>query len=91
MKRFRDSSGRLTMRISDLCRETATEAAEYYKVGRAYEYHGRVYVLESIYPVAHFVTFNGFELFADYDRLGTFLPDVASEGNEITAIGGAVA
>lgn len=34
--------------------------------------------------VAQFVGIDGYNLFTDPARLGTFLPDVASDGQEIT-------
>lgn len=93
MKRYRDASGKLTRRILDICRETAAEASEYYQEGRSYAYRGRVYVLHFVgsneaEAVARFSGAGGYDLFVDPGRLGTFLPDVASDGNEITSIGG---
>lgn len=88
MKRYRDASGKLTRRIADICRETAAEAIEYYQEGRSYDYQGHVYDLLEIGELAHFASADGYNLFIPPERLGTFLPDVASDGNEITAIGG---
>lgn len=93
MKRYRDAAGRLTMTIDEIAAATLAEAREYYQDGGRYIYEGRAYTLrryidrdahENAVEVAQFVGIDGYNLFTDPARLGTFLPDVASDGQEIT-------
>lgn len=37
-------------------------------------------------PLAHFQSFDGFNLFVPSDSLGTHLPDVASDGMELAFV-----
>lgn len=86
MKRYRDAYGRLTMKTAELARLIEQEARDYYRPGGRYIYQGTAYVLEIVGDMlAHFRGINGESLFVPVERLGTFLPDVASEGLEITA------
>lgn len=93
MKRYRDAAGRLTMTIDDIAAATLDEANAYYQDGGRYIYEGRTYILRrytgkdahgNSVEVAQFVGIDGYNLFTDPARLGTFLPDVASDGQEIT-------
>lgn len=93
MKRYRDATGRLTMTIDQIAAETLDEARAYYQDGKRYIYEGRAYTLhlytdhtrpDDPVDVAHFEGVDGYNLFADPARLGTFLPGVASDGQEIT-------
>ena len=93
MKRYRDNAGRLTMTIDQIAAATLNEANAYYQDGVRYIYEGRIYTLrrytdkdahENAVEVAQFTSADGYNLFTDPARLGTFLPDVASEGQEIT-------
>lgn len=91
MKRYRDADGRLTVSLEELKRATRDEAADYYRPGKLYLYagDGEYYVyLSSIAPeeIAHFESFNGKELFIPRNSLGTFLPDVAADGNELILV-----
>ena len=92
MKRYRDAAGRLTMAIDQIAAETLDEANAYYQDGGRYVYEGRAYTLRrytgkdahgDAVEVAQFVGIGGYNLFTDPARLGTFLPDVASDGQEI--------
>ena len=92
MKRYRDATGRLTMTINKIAAETLEEARSYYQDGGRYIYQGRAYTLRrytstdahgDLVEVAQFVGIDGYNLCTDPDRLGTFLPDVASDGLEI--------
>lgn len=79
------------MSIEDLKQATLSEAADYYRPGKLYLYaaDGEYYVyLSSIAPeeIAHFESFSGKELSIPLDSLGTFLPDVAAEGSELTLV-----
>lgn len=92
MKRYRCESGQFTMALDQIKKETAAEAASYYRPGSIYQSaaDGREYVY--LLPVlgdgelAHFQSFDGYNLFIPVDSLGTFLPDVASEGMELTFV-----
>lgn len=93
MKRYRDNAGRLTMTIDQIAAVTLNEANAYYQDGGRYVYEGRTYTLRrytnkdahgNAVEVAQFTSADGYNLFTDPARLGTFLPCVASEGQEIT-------
>lgn len=93
MKRYRDTAGRLTMAIDQIAAATLDEATAYYQDGGRYIYQGRAYTLRrytskdaygNAVEIAQFVGIDGYNLFTDPARLGTFLPGVASDGQEIT-------
>lgn len=92
MKRYRDAAGRLTMTTDQLAAATLAEAREYYQDGGRYIFQGRAYTLRrytdkdahgSAVEIAQFVGIGGYNLFIAPARLGTFLPGVASDGQEI--------
>lgn len=88
-KRYRDEKGELTISIGQIAKETADEAAKYYKIGGIYlnATNGEEYVYISNDGVlSHFQSFNGFNLFIPVENMGTFLPDVASKGMELTFV-----
>ena len=91
-KRFRDENGKLTMRIAEIARATFDEAMDYYRTGNIYlnKADGREYVLLMWVPgdgeLAHFQSFDGYNIFVPLDRLGTFLPDVADAGMELIKV-----
>lgn len=62
--------------------EAAAEAAAYYHTGGIYFNFAdfREYVLIKIGTLAHFQTSDGYSLFIPSGSLGSFLPDVASDG-----------
>lgn len=79
------------MSIEELKQATIEEARDYYRPGKLYLYaaDGEYYVyLSSIAPeeIAHFESFSGKELSIPRGSLGTFLPDVATKGNELTLV-----
>lgn len=81
-KRYRDESGQLVESLENIKKETAADAAEYYQIGAIYKYayDGLEYVyLESDDCLAHFQSFDGYNLFIPIDALGSFLPDVADD------------
>lgn len=83
MKRFRDENGNLKICVNQVAELTAAEAADYYKIGSIYfnQEDGEEYVYIKCDDVlSHFQSFNGLNLFIPCASLGTFLPDVASEG-----------
>jgi hypothetical protein len=89
MKKYRDEKGRLTVSLEQIKKETAGEAAKYYHTGGLYFNFEdfREYVYISICEgLAHFQSFDGFNLFIPVDSLGTFLPDVASDDLKLVAI-----
>lgn len=86
MTRFRNEDGTLTISIEEIERKTAAEARDYYKIGSIYtnQENGREYVYtENDGLLAHFQSFEGYNLFIPLDSLGTFLPGVADEGREL--------
>lgn len=92
MKKYRNENGQLAMTLDQLKKETAAEAASYYRPGSIYQSaaDGREYVYLLPVPgneeLAHFQSFDGCNLFIPVDSLGTFLPDVASEGMELAFV-----
>ncbi len=81
-KRYRDEKGRLVENLEKIRKETASEAAKYYKVGSIYQYavDGREYVyINNDDCLAYFQSFDGYNLFIPIDALGSFLPDVADD------------
>ena len=92
MKRYRNENGQLTMTLDQIKKETAAEAARYYRPGNIYQNieDGREYVYLVPTPeggeLAHFQSFDGYNLFIPVDSLGTFLPDVASKGTDFCRI-----
>ena len=89
MKRYRNENGKLTKTIEQIKKETAAEAVIYYRPGSIYQNaeDDREYVYLLPVPgdgeLAHFQSFDGYNLFIPVDILGTFLPDVAIEGMEL--------
>ena len=95
MKRYRDATGHLTMPLDQIAAETQAEARAYYQDGQQYTHQGRVYTLHRYtdqdahgqpVEIAQFISADGYNLFTDPDCLGTFLPDIASAGLEITKV-----
>jgi len=89
MKRYRNEKGQLTISFEEIKKKTIVEASNYYKPGSVYlnAADGREYVYLLPMPgngeLAHFQSFDGYNLFIPIDSLGTFLPDVASDGREL--------
>lgn len=86
MKRFRDENGNLKICVNQVAELTAAEAADYYKIGSIYfnQSDGAEYIyIKNDDDIAHFQSFTGLNLFNPRASLGTFLPDVASEGFEL--------
>lgn len=88
MKRFRNKNGELTMSIDQIKKETRGEALDYYRPGKIYlnAKDGREYVYITPDSLAHFQSFDGYNLFIPLDSLGTFLPGVASAGMELALV-----
>ena len=82
MKRFRNADGKLNVTFEELKSATAQEAASYYQIGAIYKNAGddREYVyLANDDCLAHFQSFDGYNLFIPIDALGSFWPDVADD------------
>ncbi len=92
MKKYRNENGQLIVTLEQLKKETATEAANYYRPGSIYQdaADGREYVYLKPVPgdgqLAHFQSFDGYNLFIPIGSLGTFLPGIADEGMELLFI-----
>ena len=88
MKRYRNENGQLTMSIEQIEKETAEEAAAYYHIGGIYFNFAdsREYVMIEAGILAHFQSFDDYNLFIPSDSLGTFLPDVADDGAELVEV-----
>lgn len=82
MKRFRNADGKLNVTFEELKSATVQEAASYYQIGAIYKnaVDDREYVyLANDDCLAHFQSFDGYNLFIPIDVLGSFLPDVADD------------
>lgn len=80
---------KIRMSLERLKKETYEASRKYYKIGGIYLYRNdsREYVfIEQDGLLAHFQSFDGCNLFVPVDSLGTFLPDVASEGMELVKV-----
>ena len=91
LKRFRTSDGKLSCTLAELKEKTMPEAFEYYVPGRLYVYHGKTYILDNLglpgeRAVFINVSHNGDRLLVASPGLGTFLPDVSTDGEEISRL-----
>jgi hypothetical protein len=93
-KRYRDNNGALTIPLSEVKRLTQHEADAYYFNGGLYIYKGMLFTFtRSLTKTADGavmmdarLSHGAYNNFFDPDSLGTFLPDVASAGNEIVSV-----
>jgi hypothetical protein len=97
MKRFRDENGQLTIRVNEVARLTLDEANAYYINGEQYTHQDKIYTCfrffdkdsnGDIQECIKFTSADGYNIFLIPEMLGTWLPDVASEGLEITRLKG---
>lgn len=86
MKRYRDENGKLLMSLQAIKEATAEEGCNCYLKGHIYLYKNIEYVLVEVGELYHFQSFEGYNLFVPADSLGTYLPDVASVGLELTFV-----
>ena len=89
MKRYRNAKGELTRSIKEIEKETLAEARKYYRLGGIYLNNAdkREYVLiENDEILARFKSFEGYNLLIPVANLGTFLPDVATQGAELAFV-----
>jgi hypothetical protein len=97
MKRFRDKNGELIISIAELARITLDEANAYYINGERYRHKGKTYTFHRYYhkdangneqEIVRFTSDDDDDnLFVVPNKLGTWLPDVASKGMEIVKEG----
>jgi len=87
-KRYRDEYGRLTIRSDELSVITKEEGLAYYTVGEKYLCASDNRIYECVEMGENIITFTSgkFELSIDKHSCGTFLPDIASEGMELTKV-----
>lgn len=80
------------MSLKEISQSTEQEAAAYYQPGRIYlnaaDNREYVYLVPDAEAtgMAHFMSYDGHNLFIPCYALGTFLPDVASDGMELTRV-----
>lgn len=61
--------------------------SDYYKEGEFYIYENKMYVLTfDSETLAHFIGPDSYNLFVPIENLWTFMPGIASIGNEITLL-----
>lgn len=85
-RRFRDENGKLTEDIEEIAKKTLTEGRAYYVDGDKYEHDGKVYTFKKIQNNMLFESADGEQIFVVPENLGTYLPDVASQGSEFTKL-----
>lgn len=90
-KRYRTPEGTLSCTLAELKKQTFIEASEYYIPGFLYVYQGKTYLLANLGLTGKCAVFinvaQGHDrLLVSTSGLGTFLPNVASEGMEITRL-----
>lgn len=88
-KLYRTPEGtQLAVTLAELAELTRDRADEYYTDGEIYVFQGQRYLLDRPDDWSHVATFYGLDgqrsLSTGVHELGTFLPDVASDGLEIT-------
>lgn len=79
-RRFRDENGEVNQRSGYIAKVTLPEALNYYINGDRYECNGKEYIFRRNEENMLFEGNDGERIFVVPDNLGTFLPDVASEG-----------
>ena len=99
MKRYRDENGKLIITLNEIKSLTRDEADNYYVDGGKYTFEGKAYTMRRFMDkdtngdaleVIRLVNEDGFGPFFCPDGLGTWLPDVASDGNEMVRIDWAI-
>lgn len=86
-KRYRGPDGRLSVALKELAELTRAEADAYYQDGGRYTYQGREYTLHRLQTgLVQLLAEDGHEVGVTACNLGTFLPDIASEGSEIMRV-----
>ena len=85
-KRFRDENGKLTEKVEEIAKKTFAEARNYYINGDRYENNGKVYTFKITEENMLFEGKDGEKLFVAPELMGTYLPDVASEGSAFVKV-----
>lgn len=85
-KRFRDENGKLTEKVEEIAKQTFAEARNYYIDGDRYENNGKIYTFRVTEENMLFEGQGGEKLFVAPEMMGTYLPDVASEGNSFVKV-----
>ena len=85
-KRFRDENGKLTEKVEEIAKKTFAEARNYYINGDRYENNGKVYTFKITEENMLFEGKDGEKLFVAPELMGTYLPDVASEGSSFVKV-----
>ena len=89
MKQYRDDHGRLFSSVEAIANLTQEKAETYYIHGQVYlnESDQRTYICQRTSDqVTHFIRMDGYQIIVPTKRLGTFLPDIASEGMAIQKV-----
>ena len=90
MKRYRNENGQLLKSIDQIAKLTEEEGRSYYVTGGIFlntaDNREYVNISETNETLAHFQSFDGYNLFIPSEKLGTFLPDVASDGMELIRV-----
>ena len=85
-KRFRDENGKLTEKVEEIAKKTFAEARNYYINGDRYENNGKIYTFKITEENMLFEGKDGEKLFVAPELMGTYLPDVASEGSAFVKV-----
>lgn len=85
-KRFRDENGKLTEKVEEIAKKTFDEARNYYIDGDRYENNGRIYTFRVTEGNMLFEGQYGERIFVAPEMMGTYLPDVASEGSSFVKV-----
>ena len=85
-RRFRDENGKLTDSVEEIAKKTLAEARNYYVADEVYEQKGKLYIFRQNKENSLFEGMDGERIFVVPERLGTYLPDVASEGMSFARI-----
>ncbi len=85
-RRFRDEHGKLNEPVEEIAKKTLTEARNYYINGDRYENNGKIYTFRVTEENMLFEGQNGEKLFVAPEMMGTYLPDVASEGSAFVKV-----
>lgn len=89
MKQYRDSHGSLFSSLEAIANLTQEKAETYYMHGQMYlnESDQRTYICQrTSEQFTSFIRMDGRQIIVPTEKLGTFLPDVASEGMAIRKI-----
>ena len=85
-RRFRDEHGKLNEPVEEIAKKTLLEARNYYINGDKYENNGKMYTFRVTEQNLYFEGKDGEKLFVAPELMGTFLPDVATEGNSFVKV-----